>query len=77
SGQIAPALAGYEQAIKVDAKHGESHLARAGLLVDLNRDSDALAEINTLQGLLPNDPRGAYLRAVLAERAGDQSAART
>lgn len=77
SGQIAPALAGYEQAIKVDARHSESHLARAGLLVDLNRDSDALAEINTLQGLLPNDPRGAYLRAVLAERAGDQSAART
>lgn len=77
SGQISQALAGYEQAIKAQPKHAESHLARAGLLIDLHRDADALAEVNELQALKPNDPRGAYLRAVLADRAGDTSASRT
>lgn len=76
NGQIAPALAGYEQAIKVQPSHAESHLARAGLLIDLHRDADALAEVNELQTLRPNDPRGAYLRAVLAERAGDLPASK-
>jgi len=74
--QLALALAGYDRAIKVDPKHAESHLARAGLLVDLNRDADALAEINELQKLKPNDPRGVYLRALLAERSGDAPTAR-
>ena len=76
SGQVMQAITGYEHAIKVDPKHAESHLARAGLLVDLSRDADALAEVNELQTLKPNDPRGAYLRAVLAERAGDMPTSR-
>jgi len=76
SGQVAAALAGYERAIKAQPKHAESHLARAGLLIDLNRDADALAEVNELQRLKPSDPRGSYLRAVLAERAGDTSTSR-
>lgn len=76
SGQVAQALAGYEKALKVDAKHAESHLARAGLLVDLQRDADALTAINELQQLKNKDPRGAYLRALLAERANDKATAR-
>lgn len=76
NGQIAQALAGHDQALKAEPRHAEAHLARAGLLVDLNRDAEALAEVNKLQALRPNDPRGAYLRAVLAERAGDASAAK-
>lgn len=76
AGQVSLALAGYERAIKAEPKHAESHLARAGLLVDLNRDADALAEVNELQVLKPNDPRGSYLRAVLAERANDPATSR-
>ncbi|MDR7267608.1 putative PEP-CTERM system TPR-repeat lipoprotein [Pelomonas saccharophila] len=76
SGQIVQALALYERAIKADPKHAEAHLARAGLLVDLNRDGDALAEVNELQALKPNDPRGSYLRAILAERANDPATSR-
>lgn len=71
SGQVAQALAGYERAIKAQPKHAEAHLARAGLLIDLHRDADALAEVNELQTIKPNDPRASYLRAVLADRAGD------
>jgi len=76
NGQIAQALDGYDRALKAQPKHAESHLARAGLLVDLNRDADALAEVNELQSIKPNDPRGAYLRAVLADRAHDEKTAR-
>ena len=76
NGEVAQALAGYERAIKAQPKHAESHLARAGLLVDLNRDADALAEVNELQILKPSDPRGSYLRAVLAERANDMPTAK-
>ncbi|WP_457446264.1 XrtA/PEP-CTERM system TPR-repeat protein PrsT [Roseateles sp. P5_E4] len=76
NGQVAPALAGYERALKAQPKHAESHLGRAGLLIDLNRDAEALAEVNELQTIKPNDPRGAYLRAVLAERANDAPTSR-
>lgn len=76
SSQITQALAGYERAIKAQPRHADAHLARAGLLIDLNRDADALAEVNELQVIKPNDPRGAYLRAVLAERASDGPTAR-
>lgn len=76
SGQVAQALAGYDRAIKAQPRHAESHLARAGLLLDLNRDAEALAEVNELQSIKPNDPRGAYLRAVLADRAGDAPASK-
>jgi putative PEP-CTERM system TPR-repeat lipoprotein len=76
SGQVPQALAGYERALKAQPKHAESQLGRAGLLIDLNRDADALAAVNELQSIRPNDPRGAYLRAVLAERANDAPVAR-
>lgn len=70
------ALAGYDRAIKAQPNHTDSRLARAGLLIDLNRDADALAEVNELQKLKPNDPRGAYLRALLADRARDPGGAK-
>jgi len=74
SGETAPAMAGYDQALKLQPRHAESQLARAGLLLDLNQDAEALAAVNALQALKPNDPRGVYLRALLAERAGDKAA---
>jgi len=73
-GDIRQAMSLYDKALQLQPQHAESHLARAGLLVDLNRDTEALAEVDTLQKLKPNDPRGTYLRAVLAERAGNAQA---
>ena len=73
NGQIAQALAGYELALKAQPKHTESHLGRAGLLLDLNRDAEALAQLNELRA---NDPRGSYLRALLADRAGDTTSSK-
>lgn len=76
SGEPALAMAGYDQALKLQPKHAEAHLARAGLLLDQNKDAEALAAVDALQALKPNDPRGAYLRALLAERAGDLPASK-
>ncbi|KQY79420.1 XrtA/PEP-CTERM system TPR-repeat protein PrsT [Pelomonas sp. Root1444] len=75
--QVTQALSAYERAIQVQPTHAETRLARAGLLIDLNRDAEALAEVDELQRIKPNDPRGTYLRALLADRAGNAAAAKT
>lgn len=74
--QVPQALASYDAAIKALPEHAEARLARAGLLIDLGRDAQALAEVEELHRLKPKDPRGTYLRALLAERAGDKAGAK-
>lgn len=71
------AMAGYDRVLTLQPTHLDARLARAGLLIDLNRDAAALADVNELQKNKPNDPRAAYLRALLAERARDTNGART
>ncbi len=73
-GDITQAMALYDRGVKIQPAHAETRLARAGVLIDMNRDAEALAEIDELQKLKPNDPRGTYLRAVLAERSGNAAA---
>ncbi len=75
-GQITAALATYERGLKLDGTHLEAHLARAGILLDLNRDKDAQAEVDDLLRQAPRDPRGNYLRGQLAERAGNEAVAK-
>jgi len=75
-GQIKAALAGYERSLQADDKNIDARLARAGILLDLNRTKDAQAEVDNLLRQAPNDPRGTYLRAQLADRAGDVSLAK-
>ncbi|XHS77917.1 XrtA/PEP-CTERM system TPR-repeat protein PrsT [Burkholderiaceae bacterium UC74_6] len=75
-GQLANALAGYGEAIKVDAGHFDARLARAGILIDLGRDKEALADVVNLRSLSDADPRVSYLGALLAQRAGDTAASK-
>ena len=75
-GRLDDALKGYERAIAADPRHLEAQLARAGLLIDLNRDADALAQVQSALKLAPSEPRGLYLSAVLAERRNDAAAAK-
>lgn len=70
------ALKGYERVLALDPKHLEAQIARTGLLIDLHRDADALAQVQALLKIAPTEPRGLYLSAVLAERRGDAVAAR-
>ena len=75
-GQIQAALVLYEQSLKLDAGNVEARLARAGILLDLGREKDALTDVNELFLLAPFEPRVFYLNALLAERRGDLAAAK-
>lgn len=77
AGRLEPAIAGYGRALQADAAHIESLLARAGLLIDLNRLDDARRDVDAVRRAAAADPRGAFLGALLAEKAGDAAAART
>ncbi|QPF73541.1 PEP-CTERM system TPR-repeat protein PrsT [Roseateles sp. DAIF2] len=74
-GDIATALAAYARALQLDPAHTETRLARAGALIDLDRGKDAAADIGELLKREPNEPRGLYLKALLARRAGDAATA--
>ena len=68
AGNINGAIAAYDQAIKVDSDHIGALIARAGLYVDLGRNTDAAKDLGEIRRLSPSEPRAAYLRALLAER---------
>lgn len=75
-GNVAAALAAYDQALQREPRHGEARIARAGIYLDLQRDADAKRDLDELQTLLPREPRAAYLRALLAQRNGQTEVAR-
>lgn len=68
SGDLSGTLAAYDQALRLDGKHLEARVARAGLLLDMGRYPEAQADVETLRTLSPKEPRGAYMQALLAER---------
>ncbi len=70
------ALKGYDRALAADPRHLESQLARVGILADLGRNEAALADLQRLLQQAPTEPRALYLNAVLAERRGDEAAAK-
>lgn len=68
SGDLIGTLAAYDQALRLDGKHLEARVARAGLHLDMGRYPEAQADVETLRTLSPKEPRAAYMRALLAER---------
>ncbi|MEQ8493201.1 MAG: tetratricopeptide repeat protein, partial [Gammaproteobacteria bacterium] len=71
------ALEGYAKAIDAEPRNIDIRIARVGLLIDLGRDAEALPDLDYLDEKFPEEPRAAYLRSVIASRAGDAAAART
>jgi len=69
-GQGQAALDAYRRALAIEPNHVESLVSRAGLLLDLKRDAEAQRDVAQLRQVAPLDPRGAYLQALLAEKAG-------
>lgn len=74
-GNLSGALADYDRALQIAPQHTESLVARIGLHLDHNRLPEARLDLASLQKAAPGEPRAAYLRALLAERAGDTPAA--
>ena len=77
AGNLAEALDGYKRVIDVQPRNLEVRIARAGLFIDLGRNTDAARELETIRSLSrKEDPRAAYLRALLAEREGKREDSR-
>jgi len=75
TGDLAAALADYERAIELEPGLIDARIARAGILVDLGRDSEAHADLESVAKGGPVEPRASYLLAVLAGRRGDSAEA--
>lgn len=74
-GNLSGALAAYDRVLQIDAAHVEARVARIGIYLDLGRFADAAKDVTELQRLSPQEPRGAYMKALLAERDGNAQAA--
>lgn len=70
SGDRPGALTAYSKTLVSDPNHVEARVARVGLLVDSGRLEEAAKDATVLLEKTPNEPRGWYLNALLAERAG-------
>ena len=70
SGDLPGALNAYGAAIKARPQHLESLLARAGIMLDMGRLPDAQKDVDAARVAAPQDPRGHYLGALLADKAG-------
>jgi len=65
------ALAAYGKALELNPDYLDALIARASLLFDLNREKDAARDVAILKQKFPDDPRSAYLQALLAGRQGN------
>ncbi|HSW07578.1 XrtA/PEP-CTERM system TPR-repeat protein PrsT [Aquabacterium sp.] len=70
------ALSLYDRVLDLDASHVEARVARVGLFIDLQRDDAAAKDVAELVARKPQEPRGWYLGALLAERQGKQQQVR-
>lgn len=70
-GNLEAALSDYQQAVVLDERYVDARVARAALLVDLKRNTEAQKDLDYLGEHVATEPRSAYLRAVLAGRRGD------
>ena len=75
-GDLAGAVREYGRALEADPTHLDARLARAGALLDLQRDNELKIDLDYLQKHFAYDPRGAYLRALYYSRQGDETRAR-
>lgn len=75
-GDLKAALSYYDKALQSTPEHADALVSRAGLLLDLNRLADVARDVKTLLKVDPNDARGFYLSAQLAEREGRRDEAK-
>jgi putative PEP-CTERM system TPR-repeat lipoprotein len=74
-GDMTAALQSYDRVLQSQPENIEARVSRAGIYLDLGRYADAGKDVSELQRLSPQDPRGAYMKALLAEREGDTATA--
>lgn len=68
------AISAYDRALSLSPRNVDARISRSALLIDLKRDSAALEDLEYLKTVAADEPRAAYLRAVLAGQKGDSNA---
>ncbi len=76
SGESEAALDGYGRAIALVADYVDARVARAALLMDLNRIEDAFQDLSWLKEKHPEEARASYLRSIYYSRKGNDKAAK-
>jgi putative PEP-CTERM system TPR-repeat lipoprotein len=76
AGDVPSAIAEYGRAVEANPADYDARRARASLLLALNRDKDAIADIDQLTRDNGKDPRTLYLRATYLSRKGDRKGER-
>ena len=76
AGDLQGALASYTKAATQNPNYPDPRLARAGLLIELGRVDEADRELTAIRKIAPLEPRGSYMRALVATRRGDEATAK-
>lgn len=76
AGDVQSALAAFDKSLSLDPDFVDARIARAALLIDLNRLDGAGRDVQYLARQSPQEPRAIYLRAVLHARRGESRGAR-
>jgi putative PEP-CTERM system TPR-repeat lipoprotein len=71
------ALSSYGRALSLDPAHTEALVSRAGLLMDMGQATEAKRDVSALLRGAPEDPRGFYLQALIAESEGNAALAKS
>ncbi len=72
-GALDLALTAYGKALSLSPSHTESLIAQAGIFMDRAQVPQAKQSLEKLKAVAPKEPRGAYLRALVAEREGQSA----
>lgn len=75
-GDLQAAVREYGRALQSKPGNLDARLARTGILLDLQRDSEAKLDLDYLHKYFAYDPRASYLRSLYYSRRGDEKNAR-
>lgn len=76
AGDLQGALTSYTKSATLNPDYADPRVARAGLLIELGRIDEADRELVAIKKIAPLEPRGSYMRALIATRRGDNVAAK-
>lgn len=76
TGDLKSAVTMYTRTLALKPDHVDALVARAGLYIDLRQTAEATADVAAARKSDPQDPRSAYLAALLAEQAGKPAESR-
>jgi len=71
AGDLEAAVSHYDRAIELNSRCTPARINRAALLIDLQREDEAMEDIEHVRNEFPNHPQAAYLNALVLASRGD------